>query len=508
MAPPAQVDHVFVLMLENHSFDNIFAFSGIDGIQVADPSDVNKIGDQAYPVGSPAPDAMPTDPGHEFADVLEQLCGPGVTRTTPQELWTAYNQPIVNSGFAANYAVSTTEAPRVGPDLPTPAEIGDVMLCFDTQTQLPVIHALATNFAICDAWHSSLPGPTWPNRFFVHGASSGGWTDSPGALRIGDWDIGGFGYPSKASIYDRLTAANVGWRIYSDGFGIPQVAALKGVNLAHSGDFATFASDLQGPYPYGYTFIEPNYGDIIYNTYKGGSSQHPMDSMPAGEALIKKVYEGIRNSPLWERSLLIVVYDEHGGFYDSVPPGPATPPGDGAPEDTSINSGGFLFDWYGVRVPAVVVSPLIEKGKVDHTLYDHASVPATLEALWKFPYLTQRDRTANTVLPLLTLSTPRTDCPPTLPDPAPATAAPAAVPASPSDPLPDTGNVQGLLATLAKTDLEVSGGTPAEAAAIQARVAAIKTRGDLQAYQQEVNAKVQQARAANPGPNPGPASPQ
>jgi phospholipase C len=80
-----------------------------------------------------------------------------------------------------------------------------------------------------------------------------------------------------------------------------------------------------------------------------------------GEALIKATYEAIRNSPLWERSLQIITYDEHGGFYDSVQPGGATPPGDGSPNDLSINSGGFLFDWYGVRVPAVIVSPEVSK---------------------------------------------------------------------------------------------------------------------------------------------------
>ena len=90
--------------------------------------------------------------------------------------------------------------------------------------------------------------------------------------------------------------------------------------------FSTFQSDLQGPYPYTYTFIEPNYGDVYGGSYVGGSSQHPMDGVARGEALIKATYEAIRNSPLWYRSLLIVTYDEHGGFYDSGKPGPAPNP--------------------------------------------------------------------------------------------------------------------------------------------------------------------------------------
>jgi hypothetical protein len=170
----------------------------------------------------------------------------------------------------------------------------------------------------------------------------------------------------------------------------------KGITyFVNTNAFSSFASDVMGPYPYTYTFIEPNYGDVFGGSYVGGSSQHPMDSVARGEALIKATYETIPNSPLWERSLLIITYDEHGGFYDSVQPGGATPPGDGSPNDPSINSGGFLFDWYGVRVPALIVSPLIPQGTVDHTLYDHASVPATLEALCGLTPMTNRDKGAN-----------------------------------------------------------------------------------------------------------------
>ena len=512
VGPYTQIDNVFVLMLENHSFDNMFAFSGIPGLNVATPQDANTFKNTVYPVGSNAPSAMPTDPGHEFADVVEQLCGENAVHLP----WTPYNSPVTNSGFVANYATTTTEITTNNPILPSPGQYGDIMLCFDTPKQLPVIYALATNFAICDAWHSSIPGPTWPNRFFVHGASSAGWADSPSSTQIGEWEVPGFGftYPSGASIYDRLNAANLSWRIYADESGtalggVPQVSSLKGITYkVNTNDFATFASDLHAPYPYTYTFIEPNYGDVFGGSYEGGSSQHPMDSTTGGEGLIKKTYEAIRNSPVWERSLLIVTYDEHGGFYDSVQPGAATPPADGSPNNPLINSGGFLFDWLGVRVPAVVVSPLIPQGKVDHTPYDHASVPATLEALYKFPAMTQRDAGANNVLHLLSLPQPRTDCPTTLPDPVTcvAAAAPAAARLSPlvsaAAPMPKSGNAQGFLQILAKTDADLSRADPEETQAIKARVAAIKTVGEAEAYAQEVTAKAKQARAAREAATP------
>ena len=131
-------------------------------------------------------------------------------------------------------------------------------------------------------------------------------------------------------------------------------------------DVANLASDLNGSYPYAYAFIEPNYCDVTSGSYQGGSSQHPMDGVNQGENLIADVYEAIRNSPLWNTSLLIITCDEHGGFYDSVPPGAIAAPADGS--SNTLNENGFAFDQAGVRVPAVVISPLIPANTVDHTV--------------------------------------------------------------------------------------------------------------------------------------------
>ena len=207
-----------------------------------------------------------------------------------------------------------------------------------------------------------------------------------------------------------MSRAGLTWRIYNDDtdaysddpqdgsvFGaIPQVSALKGITLLDANSLTHFAADLQSPYTCQYTFIEPNYGDIT-SSYRGGSSQHPMDDVHGGEGLIKAVYEAIRNSPVWDTSLLIITYDEHGGFYNSVAPPAATPPDDGSP--STYNQWGFTFAQLGVRVPAVVVSPWIAAHTVDHTVYDHASVPATIERLFGLPPLTARDAAANDVRP-------------------------------------------------------------------------------------------------------------
>ena len=487
------ITNVFVLMLENHSFDNIFAFSGIQGIIAANPTDQNQYNGTPYPVICGAPVAMTTDPGHEFLDVVEQLTG-------NQSNYSAGNPypAINNSGFASNYATTTSEGKP-----PAPANIGDIMACFDTPNELPVLYQLATEFAICDQWFSSLPGPTWPNRFFLHGASSSGLDDSPTSAETALWvGLDGFTY-ANGSIFDALNTAAIPWRIYNDNKNqfsddpqnanvsgaLPQVASLKGITLLKVNSLGHFAADLLQPYPYKYTFIEPNYGDLINNSYSGGSSQHPMDDVAGAEGLVKFVYESIRNSPLWESSLLVIIYDEHGGFYDSVAPGPAPAPADGSSGSLSKHS--FNFDQYGLRVPAIIVSPLIPQNTVDHTLYDHSSVLATVETLFGLSSLTQRDAQANNLLSLLSLASPRTDCPASLNPPAqPMAAKPVlsdvVIAAKDLQPLPDKGNLSGFLHVALKTDYEMSGQTPADKAAVLAKFRAMTTRGDARAYIRDV----------------------
>jgi phospholipase C len=170
-------------MLENHSFDNMLVLSKIPGIDAATSANSNFYlfngQTQIVPFHGNAPESMPTDPGHEFTDVLVQLAGTKAVYK-PKGQYPA----IDNSGFAANYAVTKTE----GPPPKTTEEIADIMAGFDTAQQLPALYQLAANFAVCDHWFSSLPGPTWPNRFFLHGASSNGLDHSPSNFEIAEWE--------------------------------------------------------------------------------------------------------------------------------------------------------------------------------------------------------------------------------------------------------------------------------------------------------------------------------
>ena len=403
---PDRIQHVFVLMLENRSFDHLLGFSRLQGmdavtgqptsIEGLDPArdwNADPRGQQVH-VSSPADWAMSHDPGHEFPDVQEQLCGHG--GTFPH---------INNSGFVTNYAKVDAANP------------GEIMKCYAPE-QLPVLTTLAHEFAVCDHWFSSMPGPTWPNRFFIHAATSGGLDHSPSTENIASSIlVNGYKF-DNGTIYDCLDDEGISWTIYK-GDAFPQALAISGMTLrlaeGRFRDFEDFRKHVQDPgYSTSYAFIEADYH--VASDFVCGNSQHPRDDITRGEALLKVVYETIRNSPHWENSILIVTYDEHGGFYDHVPPPQTVAPGD-TPTDPENTRYGFDFTQLGVRVPAIVVSPLIPRGTIDHTVYDHTSVLATLEHIFGLQALTRRDLHANALDHLFSLAAPRTDTPQTLPDP-------------------------------------------------------------------------------------------
>ena len=401
------IEHVFVLMLENRSFDHMLGFNGSSGLD-------GLAGTQSNPassgvpirVESPAAYALDVDPKHGFVNVVEQLCGPGVGYPAGGPY-----PPINNSGFAQ----SCVAAYKMPPEAEVPT-----MRAY-SPSQLPVLHSLATEFAVCDRWFSSMPGPTWPNRFFAHSASSAGLDDSPSPLRSATAVFAGYHF-ANGTIFDLLERNGHSWCVVEGG-ALPVSLAMEGmIGHAINGRLITFDEFREqlraGTFSKTYTFIEPHYGHILLDgsNFKCGNSQHPLDDVTRGERLIKDVYEAIRGSTYWDRSLLMILYDEHGGFYDHVAPPPAVVPGD-AWTDPSNNAHGFAFDQLGVRTPAVIVSPYIERGVVDHTVYDHTSIIASLSRFFDLGHLTQRDAAAAS-LDHLVSSQPRSDTPPDLPGPA------------------------------------------------------------------------------------------
>ena len=405
-----KVKHVFVLVMENRSFDHLFAFSGLPG--VAPP-------DARWGLTDDAPDRAVLDPPHDFASVRAQIGG---------------DPPM--SGFSAQ---------TYGPQSRQSFAASD----------LPVLRALAEQFFLFDNWYSSMPGPTWPNRFFVHAASSGGLDDSPSAAStIESETIDSLSFTfQNGTLFERLEAAGRKWRVYHDDL-FPQVLAIKSmidpfrINTDHfswlrQGSREFLVEDLNGAYDIDYTFIEPNYG-LGSSDFQSGNCQHPTGSMAAGENFIKYVYETIRNSPVWSESLLLITYDEHGGFFDSQVPPPAAPPGDGTQNrDRAPQPQGFEFDRLGVRVPTIAISPWIARGGIGSQVFpgrhfDHTAIIRSVMELFAVTgSLTARDAAAASLLGICSLAALRddADAPQHLP---PATTPPAEAAALADTAVPDT----------------------------------------------------------------------
>jgi phospholipase C len=393
------IKHIVQLMLENRSFDQMLGFLYADqGNQsplghpyaglTGDEANPDGTGRQVkvYKIASTDEHAyfMPgADPGEGFYNTNMQLFGtqhpkPGAKPT--------------NKGFIANFktAIAADEAKGYKDTLPGTMP-NQIMGAYDPAV-LPVMSALARGYAVCDQWFASAPTQTIPNRAFAAAATSQGHLDN---------HVKVFTCPS---IFGRLSEKSVDWAIY--GYNRAPMTRMDFPDTMHAdpshfGHFSEFQKRAAAGTLPAYTFLEPSFGG-------SGNSQHPNYDVALGEQLLYDLYCTLRQSPAWNDTLLIVTYDEHGGNYDHVaPPHTAT-----APDDLPGEFDHFDFSRYGVRIPALLISPRIEAGTVfraKNGVIDHTSVLATIEKRWQVKPLTKRDAAAPDLGDVLTLGEPRAD---------------------------------------------------------------------------------------------------
>ena len=400
--PPSQlgsVQHIVQLMLENRSFDHMlgFLYQGKTGpagqpfeglLGTESNADATGTPVTVYQINATASGAyfMPgADPGEGYANTNAQLFNAGKPPSPPV---------ATNSGFITNFAAAISYDQHSGRTVLAGTTASNIMGVFPPSA-LPVLSGLARGFAVCDHWYSSVPTETFPNRAFACAATSQGhMNDSTSSYTV-------------QSIFGLMTAHQLSWKIY--GYNAEPLTRGNFPDTTSApdtcfGKFADFQADAAAGTLPAYSFLEPSWGST-------GNSQHPNYDVALGETLIQQVYNTLRTGPGWDQTLLIITYDEHGGCYDHVPP-----PGGAVPPDNSPGEFGFDFTRFGVRVPAVLVSPLIAAGTIfrvpDGSMpIDHTSVLKTIEKRWGLPALTARDAAAPDLGGVLTLTTPRTDDP-------------------------------------------------------------------------------------------------
>lgn len=425
-----QIKHIVVVMFENRSFDNLCGWNysdpqgprpnlflpagspaAYDGLNPSfwNPANKSYFDANEPPVKVPVVEGttdftVPNpDPEETFDNVTYQLYGPQGPSPSPK--W-----PML--GFVVNYEDTKAAAPKQIMQTYSPA-------------QLPVLTALAQNFAISDAWFCSVPSQTWPNRAFVHAGTSNGNVNNGVITNPFHWDV--------MTIFNVLQSMGASWKVYNDSFtsSLTRIMFPKLWSPLLNGHFRGF-SDFQSDCAAGtlpqYSFVEPDFFSAEAN------DEHPPHDVAAGERFLFAIWQAVSQSPAWESTLLLISFDEHGGCYDHVLP----PTNAVAPDLVSFpGQEGFHFDRFGVRVPAILVSPYIQAGTVfrspTQTPYDHTSVLATLRDWLPIPSTqmlsSQRILAAPTLAQVLTLPTARTTlpsipAPPTVRQPTPPTLPP------------------------------------------------------------------------------------
>ena len=374
-----EIEHVVVLMMENHSFDNVLGMvphqvpgrRHVDGWTVKHGQVTNVNADAT---GNPV-----------FASRATSPCQPAAQ---PNQQWNASHVSWDNGRNDGFVRAS-----------------GPVAMHYWDQHDLPFTYALARHFPLGQRYFCSVLAQTYPNRrYFFTGTSSG--------LVATDLDQTAHLPAKNGTIFDRLDQHQISWGVYYEQVASPLIVpgfltpkrAHKLKRLDHF-----YADAAAGRLPH-FTFLDPNYSTT--------SEEDPQD-IQLGERFMAEVVHALMRAPTWKNTALFITYDEHGGYYDHVPPPAAIKPDNDQPIPVPglppLLPGGF--DRYGFRVPLLVVSPWARPGYVSNVVQDHTSLTAFIERKWNLPAMTYRDANANPMLDYFDFSRPAFVKPPSLPGP-------------------------------------------------------------------------------------------
>jgi len=442
-----KIQHIVVLMMENHSYDNYFGM-------LTDRGEGLELGEDGRPVA--------TNVANDGTVVrLEPYDGTVQVQGVPTQTWNASHLQR-GDGRCDGFVKSIEWTLKKGSDR-------TLAMRYWTEEDLPFYYGLARTFPLATCWFSSCLGPTFPNRRFLIAGTAHGLID--------DLPFGMVDYPKTGTIFDHLTAHGITWTNYHNvphwRVTLKRIFRARGIrffrlivallstflpdliqhveskiavtadlfplgtlrSINHLRSHEQFFADAKGGTLPAFCIVDPDFGKT--------SEELPQD-IQDGEEFAARVINTVMGGKAWPSTVLIWLHDEHGGYYDHADPPVAVEP-DGVPAADPLTRYGFLrvllrltpwwkviqladdgpstYDRLGFRVPAVVVSPFAKKQLVSRTPYDHTSVLKLLQEKWNLPPLTDRDAAAKSPLDMLDL-----DGPPTFPDgaqlPQPAKSAP------------------------------------------------------------------------------------
>jgi phospholipase C len=361
-----QIEHIVVVMQENHSYDNYLGML--------------RRGD-GFTLGH---SGVPTNTNLDRqGTVVHAFSMPTACQANgPSQSWNNSHRAY-NDGRNDGFVVAS----------------GPVAMGYWNETDIPFYYSLAKTFPLCDRWFSSTLAQTYPNRRFLLAGTAYGdvSTDTADILSPS---------PPNGTIMDQLNAHQIPWLDYYTS--LPSVGLFKGptdenrAKLVSIGQFFTDAA--AGTLP-GVSWVEPQFDQQ--------SEEDPQD-IQQGEHFVSQVVDAVMHGPAWDKTILVWTYDEGGGYYDHVPPPAAIKPDDIPPRITVPPDQPGVYDRYGFRVPAAIVSPYARRDYVSHVVHDHTSILKLIETKWNLPALTFRDANADNLLDSLDFHHPAFLEPPSL----------------------------------------------------------------------------------------------